>query len=65
MTPDDIESRGCRANVCPAATPGLEPPSIKMQRARKITIVEMRESGFTRLIVYCADYKVSVALWPF
>jgi hypothetical protein len=26
-------------------------------RAQKITIAEMRESGPTRLIVYCGDYK--------
>jgi hypothetical protein len=26
-------------------------------RAQKITIREMRESGPTRLIVYCGDYK--------
>jgi hypothetical protein len=37
--------------------PEPEPPSIKMQREQKITIREMRESGPTRLIVYCADYK--------
>jgi hypothetical protein len=29
-----------------------------MQCERKITIGEMRETGPTRLIVYCADYKV-------
>ena len=28
-----------------------------MQREQKITLGEMRESGPTRLIVYCADYK--------
>jgi hypothetical protein len=28
-----------------------------MQRIQKITLGEMRESGPTRLIVYCADYK--------
>jgi len=28
-----------------------------MQREPKITIGEMRETGPTRLIVYCADYK--------
>jgi len=28
-----------------------------MQRQQKITLGEMRESGPTRLIVYCGDYK--------
>ena len=28
-----------------------------MQLQQKITLGEMRESGPTRLIVYCADYK--------
>jgi hypothetical protein len=28
-----------------------------MQREQKITIREMRESGPTRLIVYCADFE--------
>jgi hypothetical protein len=28
-----------------------------MQRQQKITLGEMRETGPTRLIVYCADYK--------
>jgi len=28
-----------------------------MARQQKITIGEMRESGPTRLIVYCGDYK--------
>jgi hypothetical protein len=28
-----------------------------MQRQQKITLREMRESGPTRLIVYCGDYK--------
>jgi hypothetical protein len=28
-----------------------------MPRQRKITLGEMRESGPTRLIVYCGDYK--------
>jgi hypothetical protein len=28
-----------------------------MQRQQKITLGEMRESGPTRLIVYCSDYK--------
>src|SRR5215213_7769026 len=28
-----------------------------MQREQKITLGEMRESGPTRIIVYCADYK--------
>jgi hypothetical protein len=28
-----------------------------MQREQKITLGEMRASGPTRLIVYCADYK--------
>jgi hypothetical protein len=28
-----------------------------MQREQKIALGEMRESGPTRLIVYCADYK--------
>jgi hypothetical protein len=29
----------------------------RMQRAQKITLGEMRQSGPTRLIVYCSDYK--------
>jgi hypothetical protein len=29
----------------------------RMQRAQKITLGEMRESGPTRLIGYCGDYK--------
>jgi hypothetical protein len=29
----------------------------RMHRAQKITLEEMRQSGPTRLIVYCADYK--------
>jgi hypothetical protein len=28
-----------------------------MQRQQKITLGEMRQSGPTRLIVYCGDYK--------
>ena len=28
-----------------------------MQRAQKITLKEMRQSGPIRLIVYCGDYK--------
>ena len=28
-----------------------------MQRAQKITLGEMRQSGPTRLIAYCSDYK--------
>jgi hypothetical protein len=28
-----------------------------MKLEQKITLAEMRESGPTRLIVYCADYK--------
>ena len=41
-----------------------------MEAAQKITIGEMRESGPTRLIVYCGDYKCSHSitmdadLWP-
>jgi hypothetical protein len=39
-------------------------------RAQKITIGEMRESGPTRLIVYCGDYKCAHSVvmgadrWP-
>jgi hypothetical protein len=29
----------------------------RMQRAQKITLGETRQSGPTRLIVYCSDYK--------
>ena len=28
-----------------------------MQRQQKITLGEMRESGPTRLVIYCGDYK--------
>ena len=41
-----------------------------MPRERKITIGEMRESGPTRLIVYCGDYRCAHSitmdpdLWP-
>ena len=41
-----------------------------MPRERKITIGEMRESGPTRLIVYCGDYRgahsitMDLDLWP-
>jgi len=41
-----------------------------MPRERKITIGEMRESGSTRLIVYCGDYRCAHSitmdpdLWP-
>jgi hypothetical protein len=34
-----------------------------MQREQKITLGEMRESGPTRLIVYCADYKCGIQSW--
>ncbi|WOH47447.1 hypothetical protein [Bradyrhizobium sp. sBnM-33] len=30
---------------------------LAMQRAQKITLGEMRESGLTRLIVYCGDCR--------
>jgi hypothetical protein len=41
-----------------------------MQREQKITLGEMRESGPTRLIVYCGDYKCAHSVvinserWP-
>jgi hypothetical protein len=41
-----------------------------MPRQEKITIREMRESGPTRLIVYCRDYKcahsvvIDASSWP-
>ena len=49
-----------------APMPELTPPT----RQQKITLREMRASGPTRLLVYCADYKcahsveISGARWP-
>jgi hypothetical protein len=57
QSPTDLGRHRVSRSNCSRAVSDLGSLLSATQRLQKITLGEMRESGPTRIVVYCADYR--------